>query len=177
MLEKRNIFLVGPMGAGKSTIGKQLAQKLNMDFYDSDKEIEKRTGADIAWVFDVEGEKGFRIRENKIIDELTKKIGIVLATGGGSIVSDNIRNILSSRGTVVYLKTTIDKQLIRTKRDKNRPLLNKKNISNRFILENLAKKRNHLYKNISDLIVDTDNKSAKSIALYIFKKFKSNNFL
>ncbi|WP_343154746.1 shikimate kinase AroK [Buchnera aphidicola (Pseudoregma panicola)] len=177
MLEKRNIFLVGPMGAGKSTIGKQLAQKLNMDFYDSDKEIEKRTGADIAWVFDVEGEKGFRIRENKIIDELTKKIGIVLATGGGSIVSDNIRNILSSRGTVVYLKTTIDKQLIRTKRDKNRPLLNKKNISNRAILENLAKERNHLYKNISDLVVDTDKKSAKSVALHIFKKFKSNNFL
>ncbi|WP_343189914.1 shikimate kinase AroK [Buchnera aphidicola] len=177
MVEKRNIFLIGPMGAGKSTIGKQLSQKLNMDFYDSDKEIEKRTGANIAWVFDVEGEKGFRIREKKIINELTKKSGIVLATGGGSIESENIRNALSSRGTVVYLNTTIEKQLIRTNRDKNRPLLNKKNISNRHILEALAKKRNHLYKNISDFIVDTDNKSAKSIALYIFKKFKSNNFL
>ncbi|BGI51593.1 MAG: shikimate kinase AroK [Buchnera aphidicola (Ceratovacuna japonica)] len=177
MVEKRNIFLVGPMGAGKSTIGKQLAQKLNMDFYDSDKEIEKRTGADIAWVFDVEGEKGFRIREHKVISELTKKNGIVLATGGGSVVSDSIRNILSSRGTVIYLKTTIEKQLIRTKRDKNRPLLNNKNVSNRIILENLALERNHLYKNISDLTVDTDKKSAKSIALYIFKKFKSNNFL
>ncbi|WP_343189054.1 shikimate kinase AroK [Buchnera aphidicola (Chaitoregma tattakana)] len=177
MAEKRNIFLVGPMGAGKSTIGKQLAKKLHMDFYDSDQEIESRTGADIAWVFDVEGEQGFRIREKKIINEITKKNGIVLATGGGSIVSESIRNILSSRGTVVFLNTTIEKQLIRTNRDKNRPLLNNKNISNRDILESLAKERNHLYKNISDFTVDTDNKSAKSIALYILKKFKSNNLL
>ncbi|WP_343188183.1 shikimate kinase AroK [Buchnera aphidicola (Ceratoglyphina bambusae)] len=177
MAEKRNIFLIGPMGAGKSTIGKYLAQKLNMDFYDSDKEIENRTGADIAWVFDVEGEIGFRNRESKIIDELTKKNGIVLATGGGSIVSEKIRNMLSSRGTVIYLKTTIEKQLIRTKRDKNRPLLNNKELSNKTILENLAKERNHLYNNISDLTVDTDLNSAKSIASYIFKKFKNNNFL
>ena len=87
MAEKRNIFLVGPMGAGKSTIGRQLAQQLNMEFYDSDQEIEKRTGADVGWVFDVEGEEGFRDREEKIINELTEKQGIVLATGGGSVKS------------------------------------------------------------------------------------------
>ena len=81
MAEKRNIFLVGPMGAGKSTIGRQLAQQLNMEFYDSDQEIEKRTGADVGWVFDLEGEEGFRDREEKVINELTEKQGIVLATG------------------------------------------------------------------------------------------------
>ncbi len=92
MAEKRNIFLVGPMGAGKSTIGRQLAQQLNMEFYDSDQEIEKRTGADVGWVFDVEGEEGFRDREEKIINELTEKQGIVLATGGGSVKSRETRN-------------------------------------------------------------------------------------
>ncbi|STV11667.1 shikimate kinase [Klebsiella pneumoniae subsp. ozaenae] len=95
MAEKRNIFLVGPMGAGKSTIGRQLAQQLNMEFYDSDQEIEKRTGADVGWVFDVEGEEGFRDREEKIINELTEKQGIVLATGGGSVKSRETRNRLS----------------------------------------------------------------------------------
>ncbi len=119
MAEKRNIFLVGPMGAGKSTIGRQLAQQLNMEFYDSDQEIEKRTGADVGWVFDVEGEEGFRDREEKIINELTEKQGIVLATGGGSVKSRETRNRLSARGVVVYLETTIEKQLARTQRDKN----------------------------------------------------------
>lgn len=117
MAEKRNIFLVGPMGAGKSTIGRQLAQQLNMEFYDSDQEIEKRTGADVGWVFDVEGEEGFRDREEKIINELTEKQGIVLATGGGSVKSRETRNRLSARGVVVYLETTIEKQLARTQRD------------------------------------------------------------
>ncbi len=108
MAEKRNIFLVGPMGAGKSTIGRQLAQELHLDFFDSDAEIERRTGADIAWVFDVEGEAGFRVREEKAIFDLTEKQGIVLATGGGSILSKEVRNRLSARGFVVYLETTID---------------------------------------------------------------------
>lgn len=119
MAEKRNIFLVGPMGAGKSTIGRQLAQQLNMEFYDSDQEIEKRTGADVGWVFDLEGEEGFRDREEKVINELTEKQGIVLATGGGSVKSRETRNRLSARGVVVYLETTIEKQLARTQRDKN----------------------------------------------------------
>ena len=123
MAEKRNIFLVGPMGAGKSTIGRQLAQQLNMEFFDSDQEIERRTGADVGWVFDVEGEEGFRDREEKVINELTEKQGIVLATGGGSVKSRETRNRLSARGVVVYLETTIEKQLARTQRDKKRPLL------------------------------------------------------
>lgn len=108
MAEKRNIFLVGPMGAGKSTIGRQLAQQLNMEFFDSDHEIERRTGADVGWVFDLEGEDGFRDREEKVINELTEKQGIVLATGGGSVKSRETRNRLSARGVVVYLETTIE---------------------------------------------------------------------
>ncbi|WP_422667422.1 shikimate kinase AroK [Buchnera aphidicola] len=166
MAEKRNIFLIGPMGAGKSTIGRELSKQLNMDFYDSDHEIEKRTGADINWVFDVEGESGFRERERKIINELTNKYGIVLATGGGSIKFKENRNILSSRGIVIYLETTIDKQLLRTKRDKKRPLL-QVNTASRIILEKLAYERNCLYEEIADIVVQTDDQSAKSVAYYI----------
>ncbi|MXP67862.1 shikimate kinase AroK [Pantoea sp. Aalb] len=162
MAEKRNIFLVGPMGAGKSTIGRQLAQQLNMDFFDSDYEIERRTGADVGWVFDVEGESGFRDREEKIINELTDKQGIILATGGGSIKSRETRNRLSARGVVIYLETTIDKQLIRTQRDKKRPLL-QVDAPPKEVLEKLAKERNYLYKEIADITICTDDKSVKSV--------------
>lgn len=173
MAEKRNIFLVGPMGAGKSTIGRQLAQQLNMDFYDSDKEIERRTGADISWVFDVEGEERFRNREETIIEELTKKQGIVLATGGGSILSQKSRNRLSSRGMVVYLETSIEKQLARTNRDKNRPLLQGKE-SNKVFLERLSLQRNPLYKQIADIIVGTDKYNVRSITQKIIHLLKNN---
>ncbi|WP_225639685.1 shikimate kinase AroK [Candidatus Profftia sp. (ex Adelges kitamiensis)] len=165
MIEKCNIFLVGPMGAGKSTVGRQLAQQLNMDFFDSDQEIELRTGANISWVFDVEGEEGFRDREEKIIDDITRKKSIVLATGGGCIQSLNTRNRLSSRGVIVYLKTTINKQLIRTQHDKKRPLL-QVGIP-RLVLEELAKLRNPLYEKIANITICTDNKSAKVIITHI----------
>ncbi|MGP1939374.1 MAG: shikimate kinase AroK [Arsenophonus sp. ET-DL9-MAG3] len=162
MVEKRNIFLIGPMGAGKSTIGRQLAQQLNMEFFDSDQEIERRTGADISWIFDLEGEKGFREREEKIINELTKKQGIILATGGGSIKSKETRNQLSARGIVVFLETTIEKQIIRTQRDKKRSLL-RINQPLRDVLEKLAYERNPLYKEITDISIYTDNQSTKAI--------------
>jgi len=123
MAEKRNIFLVGPMGAGKSTIGRHIADQLHLEFVDSDQEIERRTGADIAWVFDLEGEEGFRLREEGVIGDLTEMQGIVLATGGGSVMSKEVRNKLSARGIVVYLETPIEKQVARTQRDKRRPLL------------------------------------------------------
>lgn len=119
MAEKRNIFLIGPMGAGKSTIGRQLAQMLGMEFIDSDAVIEERAGADIDWIFDLEGEAGFRKREERIINELTQNQGIVLSTGGGSVLSKENRNVLSARGIVIYLETTVDKQFERTQRDKN----------------------------------------------------------
>lgn len=163
MAEKRNIFLVGPMGAGKSTIGRQLAQQLHMEFFDSDQEIEQRTGADVGWVFDVEGEVGFRDREEKVINELTEQTGIVLATGGGSVKSRETRKRLSARGVVVYLETTIEKQLTRTQRDKKRPLL-WINALPRDVLEALAKERDPLYKEIADVTIRTDDQSAKVAA-------------
>lgn len=155
------------MGAGKSTIGRQLASQLHLDFIDSDHEIERRTGADISWVFDVEGEAGFRVREAEVIDDLTQEQGIVLATGGGSILSKESRNYLSARGVVVYLETTIDKQLVRTSRDKRRPLLQTE--EPRDVLETLADSRNPLYEEIADFTVKTDEQSAKIVANQIIK--------
>src|SRR5690554_3931764 len=169
MAEKRNIFLVGPMGAGKSTIGRQLARQLHLEFYDSDTEIERRTGADIAWVFELEGEEGFRAREEKVIEELTEHMGIVLATGGGSIVSKENRNRLSARGIVVYLKTTIDKQVARTERDKRRPLIANAN-DPRAVLEDLAESRDPLYEEIADVVVETDDQSATIVATQIIEQ-------
>ncbi|WP_440877225.1 shikimate kinase AroK [Thalassotalea sp. PLHSN55] len=169
MAEKRNIFLVGPMGAGKSTIGRELADKLHLDFYDSDQEIERRTGADIAWVFDLEGEEGFRKREEGVIDDLSEMQGIVLATGGGSVISSQVRNRLSARGIVVYLETTIDKQVARTQRDRRRPLLQTSE-EPRTVLEKLALERNPLYEEIADVIVKTDDQSAKVVANKIVER-------
>ena len=169
MAEKRNIFLVGPMGAGKSTIGRELADKLHLEFFDSDQEIERRTGADIAWVFDLEGEEGFRRREETVIEDLSEKQGIVLATGGGSVISSQVRNRLSARGIVVYLETTIDKQVARTQRDRRRPLL-QTDEEPRTVLENLAVERNPLYEEIADVIVQTDDQSAKVVASKIVER-------
>ncbi|MCU7553315.1 shikimate kinase AroK [Alteromonas sp. ASW11-19] len=168
MAEKRNIFLVGPMGAGKSTIGRHLADELHLDFYDSDQEIERRTGADIAWIFDLEGEDGFRKREENVIYDLTDKQGIVLATGGGSVVNKSVRNRLSARGIVVYLQTTIDKQVARTQRDKRRPLLQNGNPEQ--VLKDLAEERNPMYEEVADYIVDTDDQSARAVANQIIGK-------
>jgi len=156
------------MGAGKSTIGRHLAQMLHLEFFDSDQEIEARSGADISWIFDVEGEEGFRNREARVIHELTEKQGIVLATGGGSVQSKEVRNRLSARGIVVYLETTIDKQVARTQRDKRRPLLQVD--EPRDVLEQLAEERNPLYQEIADLVVRTDEQSAKVVANQIIEK-------
>ncbi|CAL4325517.1 Shikimate kinase 1 [Buchnera aphidicola (Neophyllaphis podocarpi)] len=174
MADKRNIFLIGPMGAGKSTIGRQLSQQLNMEFYDSDQEIEKRTGADISWVFDLEGESGFRAREERIINELTKLNGIILATGGGSVISKLTRNRLSSRGLVIYLCTTIEKQLHRTQRDKKRPLL-QVNVPAIDVLRSLSSERDPLYKEIADFTFRTDEHSAKIVAIKIINLLEKNN--
>lgn len=163
MAEKRNIFLIGPMGAGKSTIGKYLAQQLHMEFYDSDHEIERRTGADISWVFDVEGEAGFRDREEKVINDLSELQGIVLATGGGSIKSRESRNRLSARGIVIYLETPVEKQLARVQKDKRRPLLQTEE-EPKDVLERLAAERNELYLEIADYVVRTDEQGAKLVA-------------
>jgi shikimate kinase len=167
MTEQRNIFLIGPMGAGKSTIGRHIAQMLHLDFHDSDAEIEKKTGADIAWIFDVEGEAGFRVREKSMVDNLSQKHGVVMATGGGVVEDAENCNNLSARGIVVYLKTTVDKQVARTIKDKRRPLLQTKDP--RAVLEALAVKRNPLYDDVADYTIETDERSAKVVASHIIK--------
>ena len=174
MAEKRNIFLVGPMGPGKSTIGRQLAQLLNMDFVDTDAEIEERAGADIGWIFDVEGEEGFRKREERLINELTQRQGIVLSTGGGAVLSKDNRNHLSARGIVIYLETTVDKQYQRTQRDKKRPLLQDVT-DQRQVLEDLAKVRNPLYEEVADITLPTDEQSAKVMATQIIDLIDNYN--
>ena len=123
MKKSQNLFLVGPMGAGKSAVGRQLARLMRMDFVDSDDEIEHRTGVDIPFIFEKEGEEGFRKREAKIIEELSVRQGIVLATGGGAVMDSRNRSYLGARGFVIYLHTTVEQQLDRTKRGRNRPCL------------------------------------------------------
>lgn len=147
------VFLVGPMGAGKSTIGRLLSKELSLPFKDSDHEIEERTGADIPWIFDMEGEEGFRNREASVIDELTQLPKVVLATGGGAILRDENRQHMCTRGTVVYLETSVDQQFQRTYRDKNRPLIQQENP--REVLEELMAVRDPLYRSAADLIVST----------------------
>lgn len=165
-----NIFLVGPMGAGKSTIGRYIAAEMKLEFYDTDQELEARTGADIAWIFDVEGEEGFRRRETAVISELTERQGIVLATGGGAIASAENRKYLGARGFVVYLQASVDQQFNRTKRDKTRPLLQTE--KPREVLEQLSSEREPLYLEIADLVVPTDSKTVKSVAADIVKKLQ-----
>ncbi len=160
-----NIFLVGPMGAGKTTIGRQLSEILHQDFVDSDHEIEARTGANIPWIFDVEGEEGFRLREEAVIDDLTRREAIVLATGGGAVMRASNRQHLHERGLVVYLQTPVDVQLERTARDKNRPLLQTPNPRER--LQDLFRQRDPLYREVAHIIMPTTGGSARDLALKI----------
>lgn len=165
-LKNNNIFLIGPMGAGKSSVGKYLARKLTKDFYDSDEEIEKRAGADIAWIFDLEGETGFRKREIAVIADLAQLTNIVLATGGGSIIDQANRTILHEKGTVVYLEVSLDYQQTRTVYDSRRPLLQVKNREE--VLVQLMKEREPLYQEIADFRVITDERSVSKVADDIF---------
>ena len=166
-----NIFIVGPMGSGKSTVGKIIANELFLNFFDSDEEIETRTGASIDWIFDLEGEDGFRKRESKILEEMVQQNSIVLSTGGGIILSETNREHLSSRGTVFYLATPISVQLERTSKDKDRPLL--KNGDPGKILEKLHQARESLYEVVADYIVNTEGKSSQEVSEEIIKLVKS----
>ena len=125
------IFIVGPMASGKSTLGKKLAQTLNMDFVDTDKEIEKKAGAEISWIFEVEGEKGFRERERKVLNKSIDKEDVVISTGGGIVTVKKNRDLMTAKGKVVYLKTPLEIQLKRTEKDKKGPCLLKA-IKNKF---------------------------------------------
>ena len=166
-----NIFIVGPMGSGKSTVGKIISSELFLAFYDTDAEIESRTGASIDWIFDLEGEDGFRKRESKILEELAELNSIVLSTGGGIILSDKNRDILSSRGTVFYLATPINVQLERTSKDKDRPLLKEGDPGE--ILQKLHDQRVSLYEEVADYVVNTENLSSQEVASEIIKLVKN----
>ncbi len=166
-----NIFIVGPMGSGKSTVGKIISDELFLDFYDTDEEIEGRTGASIDWIFDLEGEDGFRKRESEMLEEMVQKNSIVLSTGGGIILASSNRELLSSRGTVFYLSTPISVQIDRTSKDKDRPLL--KNGDPGKILKKLDSQRKELYKSVSDHVVETENKTSQEVAAEIVKLVKT----
>ena len=164
-----NIFLVGPMGAGKTTIGRQLAQTLNRSFFDSDAEIEQRTGVDIPLIFHLEQEEGFRKREKKVIDELSQLSNIVLATGGGAILDPQNRQFLSSRGFVVYLVASLDQLMSRTQKDQNRPLLNQTQDPRQW-LEEMMQIRDPLYRSIADLLIETDEAPMRSVVSRIIEQ-------
>jgi shikimate kinase len=158
---KSNIFLVGPMGAGKTSVARALARQLRKDCYDSDEEIENKTGVSLSWIFDLEGMGGYRQREMRMIDELSKLENIVLSTGGGCIETPAVREILKQRGTVIYMEVSLDTQLNRLKRDKRRPMLQGENPQE--VLIRLWEEREPIYENVADFAVITDRRSVRDV--------------
>ena len=167
----QNLILIGPMGSGKTTVGKQLAKKTRMDFVDSDHMIEERCGVSISTIFDIEGEDGFRKRETKMLNELCQQSGIVLATGGGAIASEENRILLRKSGFVVYLKTSIETQLSRTQKARNRPLL--ENVDIQTKLTELMEERGTLYEQEADLIVKSGDRVVSKVVEEIFEKINA----
>jgi len=170
MLGKRNVFLIGPMGSGKTAVGRQLARLLDAPFYDSDAEIERRTGVDIAFIFEKEGEAGFRQRERETIEALTLIEPVVLATGGGAVLLPENRQCLAQRGAVVYLEASIEQQVNRVRHARHRPLL--VNVDPATKLRQLMSERAALYSGIADLTVGTDGRKVQSVAEEIIRGLK-----
>lgn len=162
-----NIYLVGLMGAGKTTVGRMLAKQTGKAFYDSDQEIKIRTGVSISHIFEVEGESGFRIRESAVLEDLTRLKNIVLATGGGAILSKENRKLLKEHGTVVYLRASIGDLWARTRHDKNRPLLQTEDPHAR--LAELFAARDPLYREVADIVVDTSKQSVICLVNHILQ--------
>ncbi len=167
MSKPNNIFLIGPMGAGKTTIGRQLASQLGFEFADSDHEIQDRTGVDIPTIFEYEGEDGFRQREIQAVDDLTQGHNLVLATGGGVVMRAENRKHLASRGLVVYLYCSPEQQYERTARDRNRPLLQTEDPLAR--LRDLMEQRDPLYRQVADLVVSTEKRTASGVVREIVR--------
>ena len=159
---RSSLFLVGPMGAGKTTVGRQLAGLRGMEFVDVDHAVEERTGVDIPFIFEKEGEAGFRQRESQLIDELTQRPGIVLATGGGAVMASENRDHLGARGFVIYLCASVEAQWRRVRRSTHRPLLSHPNPKGR--LRELMEQRDPLYREIADLVVISRRQSARALA-------------
>lgn len=174
MKKVNNIFLIGPMGAGKTSIGKLLAKELGLVFMDTDHEIEKRTGVDIPWIFDVEGEDGFRRRERDVVKKLVKKNGVILSTGGGTVVDAESRNHLAARGVVVYLHASVSQQYERVYKDTKRPLIATNNPQE--ALDNLFGERDPLYREIADVVFETDDKSVHRVVKDIIDFLDENEY-
>ena len=170
-VKKDLVVLVGPMGAGNTTLGKILAKELGYEFFDSDKEIEQRSGANIPWIFDVEGEEGFRNRETSVIADLSQKKMAVLATGGGAMMRPENRDHVTRTGFVVYLNTSVEQQYKRTHKDKNRPLLQGDEDALQ-VLTALYEKRDPVYRDVADYVVNTDKKSLKTIVKNILNELE-----
>jgi shikimate kinase len=171
MNQQGNVFLIGPMGAGKTTIGRHLATLLHKRFVDVDQEIEKRTGVTIPVIFEIEGEAGFRRREGAVIEELTRDVNIVLATGGGAVLLEENRKVLKERGTVVYLQADIETLVERTRRDRNRPLLQTENPRGK--IEEILQQREPFYREIADVIAQTGQRAPSSVARDIAVRLKA----
>jgi shikimate kinase len=171
MIRAQNIFLVGPMGAGKSTVGRQLAESMSYTFKDSDQEIQRRTGVDIPTIFEFEGEAGFRARERQVIEDLVAEERIVLATGGGVVLNAENRQNLAARGVVIYLHCTPEQQYARTSRDRNRPLLQTQDPLER--LRELMDERDPLYRQVADLVVSTEKRGTASVVKEIRRRLES----
>jgi shikimate kinase len=161
MIGKRNIYLIGPMGTGKTAVGRQLARQLGVDFLDSDAQIEAVAGVDIPYIFEEEGEAGFREREKAMIAELTAREPVVIATGGGAVLAPENRQLLSSTGTVVYLETSVSQQLQRVRGGRGRPLLKGADLGKR--LDELRAIREPLYRQIADVTISTDNRRVAKV--------------
>jgi shikimate kinase len=170
MLGKRSVFLIGPMGSGKSAVGRLLARMLNASFYDSDAEIERRTGVDISYIFDKEGETGFRHREREVIDTLTQIEPVVLATGGGAVLLPENRRNLAERGCVVYLEASVEQQVRRVHHARHRPLL--MNVDPAAKLTQLMSERASLYGSVADITVSTDGRKVQSVADEIIRRLR-----
>jgi shikimate kinase len=166
-----SVFLIGPMGAGKTTIGRHLATLLHKQFVDADHEIEKRTGVSIPVIFEIEGETGFRRRESAAIEALTRDRDIVLATGGGAVLLEENRIVLKERGTVVYLQADIETLVERTRRDRNRPLLQTEDPRGK--IEELLRQREPIYREVADVVVDTGQRAPSSVARDIAMRLKA----
>lgn len=172
MAANPNIYLIGPMGAGKTTVGRRIAEIKGMQFIDSDQEIEKRTGVDISFIFDMEGEDGFRKRESDMITTLVNETNTVMATGGGVILESANRDLLSARGVVVYLETSLEQQVARTRNNRNRPLLEGSD-DVEATLTKLMEERDPLYRSIADLTVKTGDQPARRLAREIVERLES----
>ena len=157
------IFIVGPMASGKSTLGKKLAQTLEIDFLDTDNEVEKKAGAEISWIFEVEGEEGFRERERKALQKSAEKDNVVISTGGGIVTIEENRDLMIAKGKVVYLKTPIEIQLKRTENDKKRPLLSKGNKEK--TLRVLKEERDPQYEEIADITINHDQQKNRNVVI------------